>query len=48
MKKFRIEVTEVLCRVVETEEKAVATIMTLYQNCNVVLDASDYVRTELA
>ena len=51
MKKFRIEVTEVLSRIVETdaesEEDAVETVRRMYQNCDIVLDASDYVETEI-
>ena len=52
MKKYRIEVTEVLSRVVEIvaedDEKALQTVKTMYQNSDLVLDASDYVLTEFS
>ena len=52
MKKYRIEVTEVLSRIVEIEaideESAIATVMAMYRNCDIVLDASDYVLTEIS
>jgi len=51
MKKFRIEVTEVLSRTLETEaeneEEAVEMVRQMYRNCDIVLDASDYVETEI-
>ena len=50
MKKYRIEVTEVLSRVVEIaaedDENALQTVKAMYRNCDLVLDASDYVLTE--
>ena len=50
MKKYRIEVTEMLSRVVETEAEseleALKMTMTKYQSCDFVLDASDYMKTE--
>jgi len=52
MTKYRIEVTEVLSRIVETdadnEEDAVEMVRQMYRNCEVVLDASDYVKTEIS
>ena len=52
MKKFRIEVTEVLRRIVdveaESEAEAIDTVWQMYRNCDVVLDASDYVETEIS
>ena len=52
MTKYRIEVTEVLSRIVETEAKseedAVEMVKRMYQNCDIVLDASDYVETEIS
>lgn len=52
MTKYRIEVTEVLSRIVETdadnEEDAVEMVRQTYRNCEVVLDASDYVKTEIS
>jgi len=51
MKKYRIEVKEVLSRTVETEaeseEEAVEMVWHMYRNCDIVLDASDYVETEI-
>ena len=52
MTKYRIEVTEVLNRIVEMEaekeDDAVEMVRQMYQNCNLVLDASDYVETEIS
>ena len=52
MKKYRIEVTEVLSCIVETdaenEDAAVEKIRKMYRNCKIVLDASDYVETEIS
>ncbi len=52
MKKYRIEVTEVLSRLVEieaeSEEDAIETVRRMYQNCDIVLDASDYVETRIS
>ena len=52
MKKYRIEVTEVLSRIVETdadnEEDAVEMVRQMYRNCELVLDSSDYVETEIS
>ena len=52
MMKYRIEVTEVLSRIVETEaeneDDAVEMVRKMYRNCELVLDASDYVETEIS
>lgn len=51
MKNYRIEVTEVLSRIVETkadsEAEAVETVRQMYGRCDIVLNDSDYVRTEI-
>ena len=51
MTKYRIEVKEVLIRIVETEAKnenvAVEMVRQMYQNCDIVLDASDYIETKI-
>ena len=50
MKKYSIEVTETLSRAVEVEAnsqfEALRTARTKYRSCQIVLDASDYVKTE--
>ena len=50
MKKYQIEVTEVLSRTMmveaNDEAEAIKMVRRMYRNCDVVLDASDYVRTE--
>jgi len=52
MKKYRIEVMEILSRTIETEaeneEDAVEKVRKMYRNCEVILDASDYVDTEFS
>ncbi len=52
MTKYRIEVTEVLSRIVETdaenEDDAVEMVRQMYRKCELVLDASDYVETEIS
>jgi hypothetical protein len=52
MTKYRIEVTEVLSRIVEAEaeneDDAVEMVRQMYRNCELVLDASDYVETEIS
>ena len=52
MKKYRIEVTEYLSRIVEIaaedDENALQTVKAMYRNCDLVLDASDYVVTEFS
>ena len=50
MKKYRVEVTEILNCVVEVDAKdaedALDAVMAMYRTCEIVLDASDYVTTE--
>jgi len=50
MKNYNIEVTEVLSRVVsikaKNEDEAYFKIKKMYQNEEIVLDASDYIDTE--
>ena len=52
MKKYRIEVTEVLSRIVEIaakdDEDALQTVKAMYRNCDLILDASDYLKTEFS
>lgn len=52
MTKYRIEVTELLSRIVETEaeseDEAVEMVRQRYRNCDIVLDASDYVETKIS
>ena len=52
MTKYRIEVIEVLSRIIETdaenEDDAVEIVRQMYRNCDIVLDASDYVKTEIS
>lgn len=52
MKKYRIEVTEYLSRIVEIAaedyENALQTAKAMYRNCDLVLDASDYIATEFS
>ena len=52
MTKYRIEITETLCRMIETEadseDAAVEMVRQMYRNCELVLDASDYVETEFS
>ena len=52
MTKYRIEVTEVLSRIVETdaenEDEAVEMVRQRYRYCEFVLDASDYIETEIS
>lgn len=52
MTKYRIEVTEVLSRIVEmdsdNEDDAVEMVRQMYRNCELILDASDYVETEIS
>ena len=52
MTKYRIEVTEVLSRIVETEAEnedvAVEMVKQMYRNCELVLDASDYIETGIS
>ena len=52
MTKYRIEVTEVLSCIVETEaeseDDAIETVRRMYRNCDIILDASDYVETKFS
>ena len=52
MTRYRIEVTEMLSRIVEmdaeNEDDAVEMVRQMYRNCDLVLDASDYVETEIS
>ncbi len=52
MKKYCIEVTEVLSRVVEIvaedENEAIKATEAMYHDCTIVLDASDYVLTKFS
>lgn len=51
MTKFRVEITETLSRTIEieaeNEEEAVEMVRQMYRKCDIVLDASDYVETEI-
>lgn len=51
MTKYRIEVREVLSRIMEAEadneEEAVELVKEMYRSSNIVLDASDYIETEI-
>ena len=50
MKKYSIEVMEVLSRIVEVEasdeEDAIERVRQMYRKCEIVLDDSDYKETE--
>ena len=52
MTKYRVEVMEVLSRIVETEamseKDAVEKVRQMYRNCELILDDSDYERTEIS
>ena len=52
MMKYRVEITETLSRTIEmdakNEEAAVDMVRQMYRNCEIVLDASDYVETEIS
>ena len=52
MKKYSIEVLEVLSRIVEVEasdeEDAIEQVRQMYRKCDIVLDDSDYVETEFS
>ncbi len=51
MKKYSIEVVEVLSRTIEVEaidtSDALRKVRTMYRNCDIVLDDSDYKQTEM-
>ena len=52
MKKYSIEVLEVLSRIVEVEatdeEDAIEQVRQMYRKCEIVLDDSDYILTEFS
>jgi hypothetical protein len=52
MTKYRIEIMETLSRIVETdaenEEVAVKIVRQKYRNCDIILDASDYIDTKIS
>ena len=52
MTKFRVEITEILSRIVEldadNEEDALELARRMYRNCDIILDSSDYVETEIS
>ena len=52
MKKYCIEVLEVLSRIVEVEasdeEDAIEKVRQMYRRCDIVLDDSDYKVTEIS
>ena len=52
MKKYSIEVLEVLSRIVEVEasdeEDAIERVRLMYRKCDIVLDDSDYKVTEIS
>lgn len=52
MKKYRIEITETLSRTIEaeaeSEEVAVKKVRKMYRNGDIILDASDYIETEIS
>ena len=52
MKKYSIEVLEVLSRIVEVEaldeKDAIERVQQMYRKCKIVLDDSDYIITEFS
>ena len=52
MKKYSIEVLEVLSRIIEVEatdeEAAIEKVRQMYRKCEIVLDDSDYTVTEIS
>ena len=52
MKKYSIEVLEVLSRIVEVEasdeDDAIERVRQMYRKCEIVLDDSDYKETEIS
>ena len=52
MKKYSIEVLEVLSRIVEVEasdeKEAIEQVRQMYRKCKIVLDDSDYKMTEIS
>ena len=52
MTKYRVEIIETLSRTIETvaenEDTAIEKVRQMYQNCDIILDASDYIETEIS
>ena len=52
MTKYRIEIAETLSHTVEmeadSESDAIDKVRQMYRNCEIILDASDYVETEIS
>jgi hypothetical protein len=52
MKKYRIEITETLSRIIEAEAEsegvAVEKVRQMYRDGGIILDASDYIATEIS
>ena len=52
MTKYRVEITETLARTIETEaeteDAAVEKVRQMYRNCDIILDDSDYIETEIS
>ena len=52
MKKYRIEVMEILSRIVDVEavdeNDAIERVRQMYRKCQIVLDDSDYKETEIS
>lgn len=52
MTKYRIEIMETLSRTIEMEAEnegnAVEIVRQMYRNCELILDASDYIKTEIS
>lgn len=52
MMKYRIEIIEILSRTIEmeadSEDAAVEKVRQMYRSCDIILDASDYVETEIS
>ena len=52
MTKYRIEITETLSHTVEmeadSESDAIDKVRQMYRNCEIILDASNYVETEIS
>lgn len=52
MTKYRINITETMSRTIETEADsdkiAMEKVKLMYRDCDIVLDASDYVGTEFS
>lgn len=52
MTKYRVKITETLSRTIvmesDSEEDALIIVRRMYGNCGIILDASDYVETEIS